>query len=242
MSNRLWGAERIRGELLKLGIRVSKRTVQRYLRRFRPPGRSGQTWATFVQSHGHQMWACDFLQTYDILFRPIFAFFLIELESRRVVQVGVTRSPSQAWTAQQLREATPWGVGPRFLLRDNDDKYGGDFDEVAKAAGTQIVRTPIRAPKANARCERFLGSVRRECLDHVVILSEEHLLAVLREYVAYFNETRPHHGIDQQIPGNAMNDNAGGKGSVVARSVLGGLHHEYRRAARRAAALQSRGG
>jgi len=231
LSNRLWGAERMRGELLKLGIRLSKRTIQRYLRRFRPPRKSGQTSATFVENHAHQMWACDFLQTYDILFRPIFAFFLIEVGSRKVVQVSVTRAPSQAWTAQQLRNATPWGQGPRFLIRDNDDKFGTAFDAVAKAAGTKILRTPIQAPRANAVCERFLGSVRRDCLDHIVILSEQHLLSVLREYVAYFNEARPHQGIDQRVPVGPANDNTARQGRVIARPVLGGLHHAYRRVA-----------
>ncbi len=231
VANRLWGAERVRGELLKLGIRLSKRTIQRYLRRFRPPRKSGQTWAKFVRNHAHQMWACDFLETYDILFRPIFAFFVIELGSRKVLQVGVTKSPSQAWTAQQLRNATAWGAGPRFLIRDNDDKYGTAFDAVAAAAGTKILRTPIQAPKANAICERFLGSVRRECLDHIVILSERHLLHVLREYSDYINESRPHQGIGQRVPAGPANDNAVAKGRVIARSVLGGLHYDYRRAA-----------
>ncbi len=119
--NRLWGAARIRGELLKLGIRVAKRTIQKYMRRVAAPRPPGQRWATFLRNHAHETWACDFLQTYDVLFRPICAFFLIELGSRRVVHVGVTRSPSCAWVTQQLREATAWGAGPRFLIRDNDD-------------------------------------------------------------------------------------------------------------------------
>ena len=149
-ANLLWGAERIRGELLKLGLRVGKRTIQRYLRRFRPPRRPSQRWATFVRNHANQMWACDFLQAHDILFRPIFAFFVIEVGSRKVIQVDVTRSPSRAWTAQQLRNATPWGQGSRFLIRNNGDKFGPTFDGTADAIGTKILRTPVRAPKANA--------------------------------------------------------------------------------------------
>jgi putative transposase len=159
------GAERIQGELLKLGIRVSKRTIQTYVRAARPRRPSGQSWATFLRTHGGETWACDFLQLTDALFRPIFAFFFVELGSRRVVHVGVTRSPSGAWAAQQLREATPEGSGPRFLIRDRDAKYGAEFDRVAAASGIEVIRTPIRAPRANAVCERFLGSVRRECLD-----------------------------------------------------------------------------
>jgi len=123
-ENRPWGAERIRGELHKPGIRVGKRTVQRYMRRARPPRPAGQTWATFLRNHGHETWACDFLQLTDLFFQPVFAFFIVEPGSRRVVHVGVTQSPTDAWAAQQLREATPEGVGPRFLVHDHDAKYG----------------------------------------------------------------------------------------------------------------------
>jgi putative transposase len=143
-ENRLWGAERIRGELHKLGIRVGKRTVQRHMRRVRPPRPAGQTWATFLRTHGRDTWACDFLQLTDLLFRPVFAFFIIELGSRRVVHVGVTRAPTDAWAAQQLREATPEGVGPRFLVHDHDAKYGSAFARVAAASAIEVIRTPIR--------------------------------------------------------------------------------------------------
>lgn len=124
VNNRLWGAERIRGELLKLDIRVAKRTIQKHMRRVREPRPPGQHWSTFLRNHAHETWACDFLQTYDLLFRPIFAFFLIEIGSRRVVHVAATRSPTSAWVTQQLREVTAWGDGPRFLIRDNDAKFG----------------------------------------------------------------------------------------------------------------------
>src|SRR5919199_5559955 len=143
-DNPLWGAERIRGELLKLGIHVSKRTIQKYLRQARPPRPSGQTWGTFLRHHAHEIWACDFLQVTDLLFRPLFAFFLVEHGSRWVVHAGVTRHPTDEWVAQQLREATPYGERPRFLLRDNDSKYGVRFAQVAEASG------PVRAPRANA--------------------------------------------------------------------------------------------
>jgi putative transposase len=178
-ENRLWGAERIQGELAKLGIRVSKRTIQKYLRGARPPRPSGQSWTSFVRNHADEIWACDFLQLSDVLFRPVFAFVIVELGSRRVVHVGVTRSPSGAWAAQQLREATPEGSGPRFLIRDHDARYGAAFDRVAAASGIGVIRTPVRAPRANAICERFLGSVRRECMDHLLILGERHLRRVL---------------------------------------------------------------
>jgi putative transposase len=234
VENRLWGAKRIRGELKKLGIPVSKRTIQRYMRQARkalPPRTSGQTWATFLKNHGHEIWACDFLQVYDLLFCPMFAFFIVELGSRRVVHVGVTRAPSDAWVAQQLREATPFGTGPKYLIRDNDDKFGAQFKRVA--AGIKILKTPVHAPKANAICERFLGSVRRECLDHFLMLSERHLRRIVTAYVTYFNESRPHQGIEQQIPdfiGQAVPVESLGQ-PVASVPILGGLHHAYSRAA-----------
>jgi transposase InsO family protein len=232
LDNRLWGAERVRGELLKLGIRVSKRTVQKYMRLARGPQPWGQSWATFLRNHASQIWACDFLQTYDIFFRPIFAFFMVENGSRRVVHVAVARSPTSLWTGQQLREATPCGSGPRFMLRANDDKYWPEFDRVAKASDIRVLRTPVRAPRANSICERYLGSVRRECLDHIIILSERHLLATLRAYVRYFNTGRPHQGLAQRIPcppSEAPEHCDGAR--IVAVPILGGLHHEYRWAA-----------
>jgi putative transposase len=232
LDNLTWGSERIRGELLKLGIRVSKRTVQKVLRRVRGPRPWGQSWSTFLKNHGSEVWACDFLQTYDIFFQPIFAFFIVELGSRKVVHVAVTRSPTSLWTTQQLRNATPFGTGPRFLIRDNDDKFGAEFDRVAAASGIRVLRTPVRAPKANATCERYLGSVRRECLDHVIILGDKHMLRVLREHVAHFNTARPHQGIGQRVPDKSItpSDEYSG-GTVVSVPVLGGLHHEYRVAA-----------
>jgi putative transposase len=230
-ENRLWGAERIRGELLKLGIRVAKRTVQRYTRGTRPAApRSGQRWQTFLRNH--TVWACDFLQAHDIWFRPVFAFFIVDVNAKRVVHVAVTRAPTQAWTAQHLRNATPFGKGPKFIIRDRDDKFGADFDRVAKGAGIRVLRTAVQAPLMNSVCERFLGSVRRECLDHLIILSEPHLRHVLAEYaLSYFNTARPHQGIGQRIPVPAEHLRSQSAGSVTAIPVLGGLHHDYRAAA-----------
>jgi transposase InsO family protein len=134
------------------------------------------------------------------------------------------------WVAQQIRNATPFGVGPHFIIRDRDDKFGRDFDRAAQGAGARVLKTRVRAPRANAICERFLGSVRRECLDHVVVLGERHLLEVLVEYCRYFNESRRHQGIGQRVPvgvQSATNRN----GAVIATAFLNGLHHEYRRAA-----------
>jgi transposase InsO family protein len=232
-DNRLWGAERIRGELLKLGIHVCKRTIQKYMRHVRTHPPRGQRWATFLRNHASQIWACDFLQITDLFFRPLFAFFLIELQSRKVIHVGVTRSPTDAWVAQQLREATPYGLAPKYLICDNDSKFGPCFARVAKTSTIKILKTPYHAPRANAICERFLRSVRQECLDHLLILYEKQLQRVLNAYVAYFNRARPHQGIAQQIPERlrsvASSQDAGNK--VIARPVMGGLHHDYRWAA-----------
>ena len=144
-----------------------------------------------------------------------------------------TRCPTDAWAAQQLREATPYGDGPTYLIRDNDDKFGRRFDAVAEGTGIDVVKIPPRSPNLNPICERFLGSVRRECLDHVVILSERHLHRVLREYVeTYFNSARPHQGLFQRIPALAESRSVSEIGrNVVGLPILGGLHHDYQRAA-----------
>ena len=232
-DNPLWGAERIRGELAKLGLRVAKRTIQAYLRGRRGMRPRGQPWATFLRNHAAGIWACAFLPVTDLLFRPLYACFIVELATRRVVHVGVTRHPTDVWVAQQLREATPFDQRPRFLLRDNDGKFGAAFARVAEASGIVILRTPVRASRANATCERFLGSVRREGLDQLLVLGEAHLRRVLRAYVAYFNHARPHQGLGQAIPARSVTAerHGGGTGRVVAVPVLGGLHHAYRRVA-----------
>jgi putative transposase len=231
-DNPLWGAERIRGELLKLGIRVAKHTIQTYMRRTRTPHVPTQEWSTFLKNHEQDIWACDFLPVIDLFFRHLFVFAIIELGSRRVVHIGVTRHPTNTWVTQQLREATPYGQAPRFLLFDNDSKYGMAFAQVAASTGIEVLRTPFRAPRANAVCERFLRSVRNECLDYMLILSEEHLYHVMREYVRFFNRARPHQGIDQRIPEGLPECNKEqAEGKIIAFPILNGLHHDYQRAA-----------
>jgi putative transposase len=232
-NNWLWGAERIRGELLKLDIWVSKRTIQKYMKQIRPKRARGQSWKTFLRNHVAEVWACDFLQVTDLFFRPLFAFFIIELQSRRVMHVNVTRSPTDPWVAQQLREATPYGEGPRYLIRDNDRKFGPSFARVAATSGIKVLRTPYRTPRANAVCERFLGSVRRECLDHFLIFSEKHLYRLLQAYMVYFNQARPHQGLRQRIPDPPTLSASPPKqqSRVITVPMLGGLHHDYNRAA-----------
>jgi putative transposase len=199
--------------------------------RTKPP--RGQTWATFLRNHAAQVWACDFLQITDLFFRPLVAFFLIELKSRKVIHVGVTYSPRDAWVVQQLREATPYGQAPNYLIRDNDSKFGPCFARVAATSGIKILKTPYHAPRANAICERFLRSVRQECLDHLLIRHERQLQRVLKAYVVYFNQARPHQGIAQQIPdpstSASSSHDVGNK--VIALPIMGGLHHDYRWAA-----------
>jgi putative transposase len=232
-DNRLWDAERIRGELLKLGIHVCKRTIQKYMRTVRTRQPRGQKWTTFLRNHAAQVWACDFLQVTDLFFRPLFAFFIVELKSRRVMHVGVTRSPSDPWVAQQLREATPYGQAPKYLIRDNDSKFGSCFARVAATSGIKILKTPYHAPRANAICERFMRSVRQECLDHLLIFQEKELQRVLNAYAAYFNQARPHQGIGQQIPEpsqSALSSHQAGE-KVIALPAVGELHHDYRWAA-----------
>ena len=292
MSNATWGAERIRGELLKLGIHVAKRTIQRYMRAVRPPAPPrGQKWHTFLRNH--TVWACDYLQTYDIWFtapaalprfaravvppglrparsapglrplglRPTFAFFIVDINAKEVIHVGVTRGPSEKWTAQQLRNATPLGRGPQFIIRDRDDKFtapaalprcaravdlratrpvpglralrvGAEFDRVAKGVGTKVIRTAVKAPLMNATMDRYVGSARREALDHVIILGERHMKSVLDEYsFRYFNTSRPHPGLDRRIPVPASREACRDASKVIAMPVLGGLHQDYRAAA-----------
>jgi putative transposase len=236
IENRLWGAPRIRDELRKLGIRVSKRTIQRYMRQARrglPPQQKSQTWATFLANHASEIWACDSVQTYDLFFRAVFLFFIIEHGSRRVVHVNVTRSPSDTWLAQQIRDVTPFGDGPRFLICDNDGKGGSLFDHAVEGAGITLIHTPPYAPQANATCERFMGSVRRELLDHILILSESHARRLAKEYVQYFNYVRPHQGIDGQlpIPSPSVFLLPPGDCSLRRIPVLNGLRHDYQWAA-----------
>ena len=236
-ENRLWGAERIRGELLKLGIEVSKRTVQRYMPKEKKTGSSGhivpmpfrENWATFLKNQAGGIWACDFTVVYDWLFRQWYVFVIMELKTRRIIHTGVTKYPTDKWTAQQLREATPWSQGPKYLVRDRDKKYATHFS--AAAGSIKEVETPYRTPEANGICERFMGSLRRECMDHILIHDDKHLRRVVTEYTAYFNQERPHQGIGQRIPNQYdLTRSKPTRGQIISKAILGGLHHSYARA------------
>ncbi len=234
-ENRLWGAERIRGELLKLGIAIAKRTIQRYMSKARSTPPDGQRWSSFLRQEASGIWACDFVEVRDLWFRCHYVFLVIHLETRQLLHAASTLTPTAAWTVQQLRDLTPFGIGPKFLLRDNDGKFTPAFDAVALGAGIRVIRTPLLAPKANSFVERCVGSLRRECLDHVLLLSEGHLHRVLDEYRSYFNTSRPHQGIGQRRPAAfaspATLTNFHPGTTVNASPVLGGLHHDYRLAA-----------
>jgi putative transposase len=172
------------------------------------------------------------MQTYDVFFRAIFVYVIIEVGSRRVAHFNITRSPSGAWVAQQMREATPFGEAPKFVIKDNEDKYGESFLRAARGVGIEVIPTPIAAPKANAHCERFIGTLRRECLDHMLILSERHLYRIVKEYTTFYNDSRPHQGIDQRIPcASDRAEGEAGTGEIIRIPVLGGLHHDYQQRA-----------
>jgi putative transposase len=170
------------------------------------------------------------LQTYDVFFRTIFLFFIIEHGSRQLVHMAVTGCPSDAWVAQQVRETTDFGFGPRFLICDNDDKYGLQFEWAVAGTHIELLHTPFGAPKSNAICGRFLGSVRRERVDYILIFSEDHARRVVREYIAFFNHGRLHQGIDQRIPEppaiTPPLEQA--RHRVIGLPVLHGLQHDYR--------------
>ena len=221
------GTERIRGELLKLGIVVSNRSIRRY--RWRGPGRAPtQTWHTFLRNHAHHMWAADLLSVPTLTFKTLHVLVFIAHGRRELMHVNVTANPTAAWVWRQLIEATPWGTKPRHLLRDRDAVYGREFRQRARRIGIDAVATPIHAPKANAIAERVIGTLRRECLDHVIVLDEQHLRSVLAEFVQYYNQERPHRTLGLHPPQLKVRSTTG---VVRSRPVLNGLHHVYERAA-----------
>jgi putative transposase len=222
-----WGAERIRGELLKLGIAVSKASVQRYRRRgpARPPR---QSWRTFLRNHRPSIWASDLLTVQTLTFRTLYVLVFVSHARREFVHLNVTANPTAAWIWRQLIQATPWCRAPRYLLRDRDAVYGRAFVERARRLGIETILTPVRAPRANAVAERVVGTLRRECLDHLVILNEAHLRTVLAEFIRYYNLERPHRTLALETPTPVVRATAG---SISSRPVLGGLHRIYERVA-----------
>lgn len=233
-ENVLWGQKRIQAELIQLGFKVSARTVARYMRvgRHGPPSPG---WRSFLSAHGREIWACDFFCVQTILFRTIYVFFIIHHATREVVHVRTTCHPTSEWTGRQIVEACGWDrETPRFLIHDRDSRYGMTFELRLKALGIRSVRTPFRSPQANAIAERWVKSVRTECLDHFLILNERHLRHLLTDYVTWFNRWRPHRSLGQQAPcGRSPPTYAANRKEteIIARPVLGGLHNVYELAA-----------
>ena len=237
-ENPRWGYARIHGELAKLGHTLGRSTIRAILQRHGVPpvpqrGQGSGTWRAFLARHRDQLLACDFFTVETLLLKTLHVLFFIEIGTRRVHLAGCTAHPTAAWVTQQARNLA-WTLQeadapPRFLIHDRDAKFPPSFDAVFATEGVAIVRTPYQSPKANAHAERWVRSVRAECLDHLLIAGEGHLRRVLAAYVAHYNEARPHQGLDQRCPTPVRV--ASPPGPVRRRDVLGGLIHEYYREA-----------
>jgi transposase InsO family protein len=227
-ANLLWGAPRIHGELRKLGIEVSERTVSRLLRRcHRPPS---QTWRTFLTNHVTSLVSMDFFTVQTLTGRVLFVFVLLAHQRRRVVHLAITEHPTAAWAAQQIIEAFPDDSAPRWLVRDRDAIYGDVFRRRVAGMGISEVVSAPSSPWQNPYAERLIGSLRRECLDHVIILSQRHLRRVLARYVSYYHGARTHLSLEKDAP-TPRRVQAATEGRVVAFAEVGGLHHRYERRA-----------
>jgi len=226
-ANHTWGAPKIHGDLLKLGIEVSERTVSGLLRRHRPKSPS-QTWRTFIKNHMTDMVAVDFLVVPTIRFQMLFVFIVLSHARRRVVHFNVTPNPTAEWTAQQIVEAFPWDTAPRYLLRDRDSIYGGWFRQRVKNMGIEEVVTAYHSPWQNAFVERLNGSIRRECTDQVIVFGENHLRRILCGYFDYYHEDRTHLGLDKETPTERLISNrASPSAKLIELPRVGGLHHRY---------------
>jgi len=233
-ENQLWDQRKIQVELARLGFEVSARTVARYMRR--PyDGVPSPSWRVFLEWHAVDIWACDFFCVRTIYFRTLYVFFVVHHASREILHVRVTQHPTAEWASRQILEDCGWGRSPpRYLIHDRNSRYGVNFDSRIFELGITQIRTPFRSPQANAIAERWVRSVRSECLDHTFIFNERHLRQILNAYVAYFNHWRSHRSIGQRAP-CAPAPSASGQSrmgtEVMGRPVLGGLHHVYELAA-----------
>jgi putative transposase len=235
-ENLIWGEEQIANELLlKLGIRVSPRTVNKYLRSGRPRGTSGHRWSTFVRNHAQAIVACDFFISVTATFKIVYVFVAMEVQSRKVLHFNVTGHPTSEWTIQQFRELLAFDHPYRHVIHDRDAIFSRQLDQELNGFGIRVLRTPVRAPKANAYCERLVGTLRRECLDYLIPLNEKHLKRILREYITHYNQGRPHSalgpGIPEpsrvQVPMTTHRHKLPVGYRVKAKPVINGLHHEY---------------
>jgi putative transposase len=228
LANPRWGAPRIHGELMKLGISISQATVAKYMVRHRKP--PSQNWRTFLKNHMQTLVSADFFVVPTIAFRLLFVFVILSHDRRRIIHFGVTANPTAEWTARQLLEAFPWDSAPRYLLRDRDGIYGEKFHEATGWLGIREVRTAPKSPWQNPYVERLIGSIRRECLDHVIVLNETGLRRVLKSYFEYYERTRTHLSLekDAPVPRRVQPPDLG---MVVEFPEVGGLHHRYERRA-----------
>jgi transposase InsO family protein len=227
-----WGAPRIHGELLKLGIRISQATVSRYMpkpnRRPRRKHAGQHRWKTFLANHLHETLAIDFAVVPTIRFDLVWVFFVLSLDRRRILHVNVTRHPTAQWTAHQVVEACAWLTPGRFLIRDNDAIYGETFCRRVANLGLETIRTAPRSPWQNGFAERWIGSLRREYLDHVIAINERQILRLVRKYVDYYHADRTHLGLAKDTPEPRAIEPPE-RGVLVAMPRVGGLHHRYTR-------------
>jgi len=228
-DNHLWGQARIAGELAKLGLEVSPRTVAKYMGQ-RPPAGPSVGWMAFLNAHGGHIWACDWLRVRTIGFRTLYVFVVLAHARRHVVHFHITDEPSDVWVAQQIVEATPFDDVPRFLIRDGDPLYGQTFSRRTWARGIRTIQIPKYRPQCNCYVERLMRTLRQECLRHLIVLDQRHLRWVLQQYLAYYHRARPHQGLNQETPLPQLRL-LSKDGAIHSRPVLGGLHHEYFRTA-----------
>ena len=227
-ANLLWGAPRIHGELLKLGIEVSQATVSKYMVHYSKP--PSQSWRTFLKNHAKDIVSIDFFTVPTATFRVLFVFLVLSNERRKVVHFNVTDSPSAFWTGQQIVQAFPWDTTPKYLLRDRDGKYGEEFIRRVESMGIEQVLISARSPWQNPYVERVIGSIRRECLDHTIIFNEKHLRRVLKMYFRYYHESRTHLGLEKDCPKPRPVETLN-SGPIYSEPMVGGLHHRYFRQA-----------
>jgi len=223
-ENPLWGATKIHGELLKLGIAVAQSTVSVYMvpRRDRPL----QTWKAFLHNHMEGIASIDLFVVPTITFKQLFAFLVLGHKRRQLLWFAVTRNPTAEWLARQITEAFPWDVTPKYLIRDNDRAFGAVFKARVRAMGIRDRPTSFRSPWQNGLVERLIGSARRECTDHVIVFNEEHLQRILSKYASYYNEVRTHLSLGKDAPCTRPIERFG---DIIAQPILGGLHHRYAR-------------
>jgi transposase InsO family protein len=237
-ENSSWGHRRIQGELVGLGYHVAASTVWKILHNAGvdpAPRRAGPTWKQFLTAQAHAILACDFFTVDTVLFKRIYVLFFVQIASREVHVVGVTGHPTGAWVAQQARnllmDLDERVAGLRFLIRDRDSKFTAVFDAAFAAEGIDVIKTPPQAPRANSFAERWVGTVRRECTDRMLIVGERHLAAVLAEYSAHYNGHRPHRSLNQRPPNRLADVTMSPTTRVRRRPILGGLINEYSQAA-----------